>query len=229
MMSAHRKTLPVDTGLTYNQALAYQAPFLIEKLLKERIVETADEGRELFAEVKKFLVLTQSDPAQAWEMYSLRVDEVWHQFILFTRQYMEYCTRHFGHYVHHSPSNAPEAAAKQSSEPMSFATFQQLYASRFGKQPPKVWHDATCITLERRIYNDRAGMRIVGSDNNVVELVTAEGLRLLTVTDIAQPALAFIVHHGTFFVRELPDNLTDEEKTGLVATLVESRIVRVAG
>jgi len=67
------------------EALTYEAPFLIEKLLKDHIVDTAEEGQALFAEVKKYIVLTRSDETTLWDMYSLRIDEVWHQFILFGR------------------------------------------------------------------------------------------------------------------------------------------------
>jgi hypothetical protein len=209
-------------------ALAYEAPFLIEKLLKERIVETADDGHDLFFEVKKFIVLTQSDNSKAWEMYSLRVDEVWHQFILFTKQYTEFCTQYFGRYVHHSPGNAPESAARADSEPMSFETFQSLYSDYFGETLPHAWYDENSVTLHRRVYNDRAGILTVRERGGTIDLVAPEGHVLLSVNDIAWTSLAFIASHGVFYVRELPGELTDEEKIALIATLVEFKILRVA-
>ena len=74
-------------------ALAHEAPFLVEKLLKDRITQTVEEAEALFLEVKRYIVLVQSDPTRIWEMHSLRVDEVWHQFILFTAQYWDFCQR----------------------------------------------------------------------------------------------------------------------------------------
>ena len=50
----------------------------------------------------------------------------------------------------------------------------------------------------------------------------------VVVNDIARDALEFISCTGAFYVRELPGVLTDEEKVGLVATLVEHRVLRVA-
>ena len=50
----------------------------------------------------------------------------------------------------------------------------------------------------------------------------------VVVNDIARDALEFISCTGSFYVRELPGVLTDEEKVGLVATLVEHRVLRVA-
>ncbi|SIT58661.1 hypothetical protein BQ8794_550004 [Mesorhizobium prunaredense] len=48
------------------------------------------------------------------------------------------------------------------------------------------------------------------------------------INDIARDALEFISCTGSFYVRELPGTLTDDEKVGLVATLVEHRVLRVA-
>src|SRR5258705_10884785 len=95
-------------------ALGHEAPFLIEKLVKEQIAETPSEAEALFTEVKRYLVLAHADNTKKWQMYSRRIDECWHQFILFTRQYFEFCQRYFGKYLPHSPSNAPQAGPADS-------------------------------------------------------------------------------------------------------------------
>lgn len=41
-------------------------------------------------------------------MPSLAVDEAWHEFILFTRQYQAFCQKAFGYYLHHTPAEAME-------------------------------------------------------------------------------------------------------------------------
>jgi hypothetical protein len=51
----------------------------------------------------------------------------------------------------------------------------------------------------------------------------------MSVNAFARAALAFIARTAAFHVRELPGELTDEEKIALIATLVEYRILRVAG
>jgi len=209
-------------------ALAYDAPFLIEKLLKQRIVDTPEQGRQLFTEVKRFLVLTQSDPSKAWEMYSLRVDEVWHQFVLFTKQYSEFCTRYFGKYIHHSPSNAPDYGSGQSGGPMTFEAFKGFYRDYFGLQLPDVWLDEKSIAINSRVFNDHVGKLAVLENEGMVELSTRDGQALLSVNDIARDSLAFIADSSVFHVRELPPDLTDEEKIALVGTLVEYKILRVA-
>lgn len=41
---------------------------------------------------------------QAVAMPSQVVDELWHNFILYTRNYQQFCKRAFGHYLHHTPA-----------------------------------------------------------------------------------------------------------------------------
>jgi hypothetical protein len=210
-------------------ALAYQAPFLTEKLLKARIAQTSGEAEALFMEAKKYLVLAQSDHTKIWQMHSLRVDEAWHQFILFTAQYADFCQRFFGRYIHHSPSNAPKAEKAKATPVASFAEFRARYQELFGSALPDLWYDERCITLERRLLNERAGLLTVRHENEAIELVAPDGEVLFSVNEIAREALAFVARTGAFHVRELPGELNDDEKLALTAALVKYRILRVAG
>lgn len=210
------------------EALTYEAPFLIEKLLKDHIVDTAEEGQALFAEVKKYFVLIRSDETTLWDMYSLRIDEVWHQFILFTQEYFKYCHRFFGGYIPHSPSNAPQSATlEREKAPASFKDFQARYADLFGLPLPDTWYDERSITAHRRVLNHLVGRLTVQDANGMVDLMNERGEALLSVNELARAALTFITQTGAFYVRELPGDLTDEEKIALIATLVEYGVCRV--
>lgn len=210
-------------------ALAYKAPFVIEKLLKARIAETAEEAESLFLEAKKYIVLAHSDDTKIWQMHSLRVDEAWHQFILFTAQYADFCQRFFGRYIHHAPSNAPKLEKARATPVASFAEFRARYEELFGSSPPDVWYDERSITLDRRVLNERAGLLTLRGEHDVVELVAPEGEVLMAVNELAREALAFVARTAAFHVRELPGELSDDERVALTATLVEYRILRVAG
>jgi hypothetical protein len=65
-------------------------------------VESSEDGEALFAEVIKYLILNRKYPDKHWSMSSRLVDEVWHQFVLFTVEYSAFCTRYFGGYLHHA-------------------------------------------------------------------------------------------------------------------------------
>jgi hypothetical protein len=211
----------------FQEALAYEAPFLIEKLLKERIVETAEEGLALFAEVKKFFVLVHLEDTLSWDMYSLRVDEVWHQFVLFTREYTDFCMRFFGHYIEHAPSNAPPGDAQDWREEASFEDLQGIYQELFGGPLPDAWYDDRSVTPRRRVLNDFAGKLSLRDEGDRVGLLAPDGNVLLSVDGLGREALAFIAHTGAFYVREVPGGLTDEEKVALVAALVQGQVLRV--
>lgn len=230
-MSSHDHTLtPVPPAPTVMDALKYEAPFVIEKLVKTRVVETADEGEALFLEAKRYLVLVRTDETKIWQMHSLRVDEAWHQFILFTKQYSDFCQRFFGRFIHHSPSNAPEETEEAATLPVaSFVMFRDRYEELFGIPLPDLWHDERSVTPERRVLNEQAGRLTLRDSGEMVELITPTGDVLLAVNEVARDALGFVCRTGAFHVRELPGGLTDHEKVALIAALVECRVLRVAG
>jgi hypothetical protein len=215
-------------------ALTYKAPFLTEKLLKERIVVTAGEGEALFTEVVRYLILQHCYPDKYWEMFSRRIDEVWHQFVLFTVEYVDFCKRYFNGYLHHFPSNAPTAPPKPDdlrSVPTGALRrdFATHYETWFGTPLPLVWFDASAITIRQRVLRapHAHGLTVVESAPGTVALVDRVG-EIFSVTELAREALAFIASVDAFYVRELPGDLTGEEKIAIVETLISRRIVLLA-
>lgn len=212
------------------ESLDHEAPFLIEKLVKNAIVDTAEEAEELFREVKRYLVLADVSQDKAWNMYSLRVDEAWHQFVLFTRQYIDFGQRYFGRYVPHNPSNAPkpDPATARQVEKTTFEQFTNRYLELFGEPLPAVWFDENAVTVSRRLISRWAGPLTVRDNGDMVELVNTGKQVLIAVNDLARPALEFIASTGAFYVRELPGGLDDEEKVALAAALVQCKVLRSA-
>jgi hypothetical protein len=216
---------PVATEV-WSQALAYDAPFLIEKLMKDHVVESAEEAEALFREVKRYLVMVAADRTVVWAMHSLRVDQVWHQFILFTRQYIDYCRQNFGRYIQHAPSTAPPVEGLAPRRPSTFKQLAEAYEKLFDEPLPDLWYDEKNVTMDRLIVNSRAS--ILRDDEDMVELLNGKGELIFAVDRIARPALEFIANTGTFFVRELPGDLFDEQKVALVSTLVEHKVLDLA-
>ena len=217
----------IETPVSFD-ILSYRAPFLIEKLLKDAIVENAEEGEQLFAEVKRWMLLVYADKSKIWEMYSFLIDEVWHQFILFTDEYMKFCNFYLGSYFPHYPGNAPGNDEKDQLIG-SFNEFQQLYRSFFQMELPAVWFDEKRITTQRRILNYNAGRLFVKEENGGgVNMTNSSGNILLSINLLARDAIAFIAATKAFYVRELPGDLTDEEKIMIVSSLVRFNVLRVA-
>ncbi|QEN15852.1 glycine-rich domain-containing protein [Mycolicibacterium sp. ELW1] len=211
-------------------ALSYPAPFVIERLVKDRVAATADEAELLFTEAKKYLVLCEATPEMSFGMPSAMVDQAWHAFILFTTEYTDFGHRFFGHYVHHSPvvdyDPTYDPTAQPPSNIGSFNDFQSRYQELFGEPLPAIWYDDTSVTPSRRVLNE-AFLR-VDVDDETVALIDDSGETVLQVNSLAREALDFIAGTRDFYVRELPGGLTDDEKTGLIEALVRSRVLRVA-
>jgi hypothetical protein len=225
------RSVPTEAGpATLEASLSFEAPYLIEKLVNDHVCDNEDEARALFREVKRYLFLNRADQSKLWEMHSLRVDEVWHQFILFTRQYADFCTRYYGAYSPHSPSNAP-VSAKNSARQKQVATFKEFHAyyeKVFGEPLPDHWYDERNVCLHSRVLDARIGKLLLKEEGGKVELVDGAGEVVFAVNSLAAQAISFIADTGAFYVRELPGDLDDDEKVALVATLVEHKMLRLA-
>lgn len=70
------------------------------------------EAKEIFNETKKFLYLSQLSTVFVPDDL-LIIDEMWHNFILFTPQYISFCKQHFGTYFHHLPASKKEKEERE--------------------------------------------------------------------------------------------------------------------
>lgn len=220
----------IDLPPLYRQALDFEAPYLIEKLLNDHVVDTAEEAQALFQEVKRYIVLVRVASDTVWDMHSLRIDEVWHQFVLFTSEYINFSFAHFGQYINHSPSNAPaiEVAEQEPLKTSDFEAFAQRYLSIYEEPLPSVWWDERQVTINRRVINNHWQSLSAIEQDGMSHLCDAQGEKLLSVNRLAHPALHFVCQTPTFYVRELPHELTADEKVALISTLMEYRLVRTA-
>src|SRR5215475_9565303 len=99
------------------QALAYRNDQILYKF-QERWNVSFEEADELFEETKKWLWLQVAArcagdaPPLAMTVSLAIVDEMLHTFILFTREYIQYCSENYGVYLHHTPMTKKEKDAK---------------------------------------------------------------------------------------------------------------------
>lgn len=214
------------------ELLAFRAPYLEEKLTREQIVSSREDAVAYFDELKKYLWLCDSVTTHRIPMLSRWVDEVWHQFVLFTTEYTGFCGRFFGRYVHHTPNEAPSAsdeAAPPGAAPTvaTNAEFAALYEREFGPLP-RLWDDSERVGLRTRLF--RTGPRLhVRTGPEKSDLVAVDDDRLIArIVHWCEPALRFIVENDVFLVRELPALLYDEDKVRLARLLMRRGVARIA-
>lgn len=74
----------------------------IEKRLMNKLGWSQKKTKEAIRKYKNFLLLILKYPEQQFAPTS-DIDEVWHNHILFTRDYTNDCQAIFGKYIHHNP------------------------------------------------------------------------------------------------------------------------------
>jgi len=77
---------------------------LIEKFAAQR-PELEAKDRQLVARaLRQFFIAYLTSGRKFVSMPSQVVDELWHEFILYTRQYERFCQKAFGRFLHHTPA-----------------------------------------------------------------------------------------------------------------------------
>lgn len=109
-----------------------QMPVLHQKLTP--IAQKADCSTDLLLqEVLKFLYLIGH--YQQKLSPSLLVDLAWHEFILCTRRYHDFCMEKFSRFIHHTPGGGESENQKR------FLKTIQLYILTFGEPAQNLWGD----------------------------------------------------------------------------------------
>ena len=91
----------------YEDIQLYRNDDVIEKFIDEFKV-TKEEASEIFSETLKFLYFAHIGHSIGQNAIitesTLIIDKMWHVFILFTKEYTNFCEKYFGRYLHHQPN-----------------------------------------------------------------------------------------------------------------------------
>jgi len=79
---------------------SYQNPSLLARYIKEENVNN-DTANVHFTALKKFLKLSAQTAKPCFP--SKDIDEIWHNFILFTKDYQFFCDNYLQQFIHHIP------------------------------------------------------------------------------------------------------------------------------
>jgi len=136
--------------------LQYKAPQAVIDRYVDDYGVTETVAREHEQELKRFLGMCLSSPSIEYGMFG-PVDNFWHTWILFTREWVDFSQSVFGNYIHHQPATREEKnLIKRGITPSSYVTFLTDYPKFFSQQPPvEIWPavhmasegaDCTCST-----------------------------------------------------------------------------------
>jgi hypothetical protein len=94
-----------------DEILTYYNGNIIKRFLKENPNISLEESKIIFRETLKWLWICNESYLEKKEnvvafIYedTMIIDIMWHNFILFTREYHTFCNKYFGRYLHHAPN-----------------------------------------------------------------------------------------------------------------------------
>jgi len=97
----------------------------------------SDEKFEtVLLEYKRFMEVVTSESDRNFGMAG-DVDTIWHEHILHTRDYVSFCLKYAGHYIHHTPETPNEIDCSEKQE--SYKSTLGFLASKFGPVNHEVW------------------------------------------------------------------------------------------
>ena len=93
-------------------------PGLLDKLQEKHAGFTRKETALISHGLRQFFIAHLASGNRFVSMPSQAVDDLWHEFILYTREYKEFCRRAFGGFLHHTPAVAMRPSQRSSNEGM---------------------------------------------------------------------------------------------------------------
>jgi hypothetical protein len=146
---------PVSGRTSLEDVLAYQNEDLIARFVEEHGV-LESYAQELFVETKKWLWLCYIESLEQAKIPLTiypnmgALDEMWHSFVLFSKDYETFCQDFFGNFIHHYPTpvrekNEHKARFEVDEEGLRTETFEKLRSfvsyveEKLGKETALCW------------------------------------------------------------------------------------------
>ena len=112
-------------------------------LLKNKLETIANrfeiDSSQLLTELIKYLVITNENNKTTSPSYL--VDLAWHEFILFTKYYHQFCFNNFENFIHHTPDS------KSNTSGYKFTL--KCYEKRYGLPPENIWTNNPLLNLKQ--------------------------------------------------------------------------------
>lgn len=121
-------------------SVADRYPQVVAKLAADERLSAAEAGDRI-AEMAKFLTVAAHSDAPVAP--SRAVDTAWHAFILFTRDYADFCAATFGRFIHHQPTELGDGHGgdhgDEEADDSAYARTRALLTERFGRLDEQLW------------------------------------------------------------------------------------------
>ena len=130
-----------------SQVMAYPMTNVIDRCQKDFGYSDQDMI-VLEKELKRFLILAAINDRSVG-MYSKYVDDLWHTFILFTKEYAAFCNKFAGRFIHHLPITDQEKKLEDKIKVyQEFDFFIEKYENTFNEKAHDIWYLDACSKQE---------------------------------------------------------------------------------
>lgn len=143
------------SAVSLNTILQYKNQAVIERYERDFPNNTLS-GEAAFTELMKYFWLSNQhkiaynlDPENKELQFSCYlfsemkdIDDMWHSFLLFTRDYMAFCDDHFGEFQHHTPIESEQIASNEEVEAHLTRYLSYIYDT-LGEETLMLWFDST--------------------------------------------------------------------------------------
>lgn len=113
-------------------AIEQEDLWFVRERLEAKHGFSRDQADETVAELRRFMALIGLG-YKGLGMVSPTVDQAWHEFILFTREYAAFCQKAFGEFIHHVPKTSRQKGVAEGG-----VRFAEAYEEVFGERP-SIW------------------------------------------------------------------------------------------
>lgn len=137
--------------------LAFRSPGIPARIAKKMEIPI-EEAEKLFAETLKYLyVCRQARKVRIPISPSLVLDEGWHTFILFTKEYARFCEECVGEFIHHVPDTGEP-------NPERYFVSRQVAEFLLGHLDSEIWPERSAANCCQSIPSCSECQAPCGSD-----------------------------------------------------------------
>jgi len=142
----------MNTLPALNDFLLYENPYVIKRF-EINFPNEAHRSKELFTDMLRYLWLCEKHfldkkenpndesldfiPVMHQEMRA--IDNMWHEFILITKDYQDFCNKFFGKFIHHEPNMQETLEYNEDNYVKSLSLFLSYTYDVLGETVVKNW------------------------------------------------------------------------------------------
>jgi hypothetical protein len=79
------------------------------------------------------------------------IDQMWHVFLLYTKDYMDFCNEYFGEYIHHLPDIVPGLPQDENAFETNLSRFLNYNYDLLGEEVIRRWFSEEMIASESQM------------------------------------------------------------------------------